>query len=311
MNNKKRIIKAFLIVFFIGLGTGMFLGIKVYQELFGPEGSLRGLDKTVNVLFMGIDARDTESNSRSDTMIMASIDTETEKIALVSVPRDTHIKTSTGKNEKINAVNYIEGPEAACEVVGKLLNTRVEYYVVTNFVGFKDIIDTLGGVHIDIEKDMYHSDPINPELEINIHKGYQYMDGKNALNYVRYRGGPTADIGRTQRQQKFIKAMADEMLSTSTISKLPRLIPQLSKNIKTNIPVKDLAFLARMGRDFDTTDMAAQTLPGYPYTDPASGVSYWEIDRDKARNMIKNLFEGQSFEIFESVSSRQQKSSNC
>lgn len=304
MKNKKNLIKVFLIIFCLGLGLGIFLGIKIDKVLFGKEGVLKGIDnKTVNILFMGIDARDTETNSRSDTMMLASIDKASKQIAVISIPRDTHLKTSTGKNIKINEVNYVKGPKAACAAVGELLNSPVDYYVETNFAGFRDIVDTLGGVHIDVENDMYHSDPVNPELEINISKGYQYMDGNTALNYVRYRGGPTADIGRTQRQQQFIKAMADEALTPKQILKYPRLLTQLSNNVETNLSAAKLVFLACMSRGVDPANIAAQTLPGYPYTDKVSGVSYWEIDREKAGTMIQNLFAGQSFEVFQSVSS--------
>lgn len=300
---KKNLIKAFLIFFCLGLGMGIFLGFKIDKGLLGKEGLLSGLDKkTVNILFLGIDARDTETNSRSDTMMMASIDKENKRIAVISIPRDTHIKTPTGESRKINEVNYVEGPETACKVVGELLNCPVDYYVVTNFAGFRNIVDTLGGVHIDVENDMYHSDPVNPELQIDISKGYQYMDGSTALNYVRYRGGPTADIGRTQRQQKFLKAMADEMLKPKAILKYPRLMAELNNSVDTNLSAINLAYLACMSRKVDPAHIAAQTLPGYPYTDNVSGISYWEIDREKASTMIENLFAGKSFEVFEAIS---------
>lgn len=298
-----KLVLLFLLVFCISCGAGAYTGGKLKQTVFGGEnfaGTVGVTEKNiVNILFMGIDARDTESNSRSDTMIMASINTESQEMAMISIPRDTRIKSSSGKDEKINGVNYLEGPEAACEAVGELLNTPVEYYVVTNFAGFSDIVDTLGGVHIDVENDMYHSDPVKPELEINIHKGYQYMDGKTALNYVRYRGKVTADIGRTQRQQKFIRAMADEMLDSRTIFKLPKLIPQLKKSIKTNLPAKEIAYLAGIARDFDTASIASQTLPGYSHS--VSGASYWEVDHEKAKTIIADLFDGQSFDIFETA----------
>lgn len=254
--------------------------------------------RTLNILFMGIDARDTKSNSRSDTMILASINTKTKKVAMISIPRDTHIKNSFGRSDKINSVNYVKGPEAACEEVGKLLDTRVDYYVVTNFAGFGKIVDALGGVHINVENDMHHADPINPELAINLHKGYQYMDGKTALAYVRYRGGPTADIGRTQRQQQFIKALAKEMVQAKTVLKLPKLLPEIRKYIHTNIPFKDMLYLATVAKDFeDSGAIVAQTLPGYPYTDPSTGASYWEVDRETASTIIEDLLKGKKFEI--------------
>ncbi|MGI5921673.1 MAG: LCP family protein [Syntrophomonadaceae bacterium] len=294
------LMKSKIVLFILVFGAFFTLGALVGGK-FSPQQSIEtsaSQGKTVNILFLGIDARDTKSNSRSDTIILASINTKTKKIALISIPRDTRIKNSFGRSDKINSVNYLKGPEAACKEVGELLDTRVDYYVVTNFAGFSKIVDVLGGVHINVEHNMYHADPVNPELAINIHKGYQYLDGKTALAFVRYRGGPTADIGRTQRQQQFIKALAKEMIQAKTILKLPKLLPVISENIRTNIPFKDMLYLAHSAKDFeDPGAIVTQTLPGYPYTDPSTGVSYWEVDRDIASTIIEDLLNGKKFDI--------------
>ena len=178
--------------------------------------------------------------------------------------------------------------------MGKLLNTRVDYYVVTNFAGFGKIVDTLGGVDIDVENNMAHQDG---KYSINLAKGYQHLNGDKALQYVRYRGGPTADIGRTQRQQKFIKALAQQMFQAKTILKLPQLIPEIEKNIKTNIPMSDMIYMAKMAQTMEKANITSQTLPGYPYTDPASGASYWEADHDKAEILISTLLQGKTFPV--------------
>ncbi len=248
----------------------------------------------LNILFMGIDARSSEENSRSDTMILASIDKRTKKAVMIWIPRDTRVEVSDGHYDKINSVNYLSGPEEACRVVGELLDVNVKYYVVTNFDGFAEIVDILGGVHIDVESNMYHADP-DPKLNINLSKGMQLLSGDDALRYVRYRGGPTADIGRTQRQAKFIKALLDEMISTSTITKLPELVPKLLENVHTNISVKEMGTLANMARNFSAENMITQTLPGYSHTD--NGASYWYADEEKIPGMIDALFAGESFEV--------------
>ncbi|MEA4925837.1 MAG: LCP family protein [Syntrophomonadaceae bacterium] len=254
--------------------------------------------KTINILFMGIDARDAKSNSRSDTIILASIDSKTKKVVMVSIPRDTHIRDAKGNSGKINAVNEADGPDAACKEVSNLMGIQIKHYVITNFAGFEKIVDTLGGVHIDVESDMYHADPVNPELEINIHKGYQYLNGSQALSYVRYRGGLTADIGRTQRQQKFIKALLAEILQTKTIAKLPELIPAIQNNIRTNVPISDLIYLAQIAGNFNDPDkIIVQTLPGYPYTDPSSGASYWEVSKPVSNGIITGLLSGKTYAV--------------
>ncbi len=252
--------------------------------------------KPVNILIMGIDARNADQNSRSDTMIVASIDRKTKKVVLVWIPRDTRVEVSPNRYDKINSVNVLKGPEEACRVAGKLLDTRINYYVVTNFAGFEKIIDILGGVEIEVESAMAHYDP-NPKLNINLSPGKQRLNGYEALSYVRYRGGPTADIGRTARQQKFVKALAKEMFKTSNITKLPELVPEISQNVHTNIPASDMLFLMQVAREFDASSIVTQTLPGYPFTDPKTGASYWEADKDIAKGILDDLFNGKTYDV--------------
>ena len=294
LNSRKRIFIVLIIIFFATFAVGTLVGGPL-KGLFSEtiwEKNAKG--KTISILFMGIDDRENKSNSRSDTMILASIDSQSKKMVMVSIPRDTRIKNAFGRSDKINSVNYVKGPAAACKEVAKLLNIPVDYYVVTNFAGFGEIVDTLGGVDIDVETNMVHKDV---SYSINLSKGSQHLNGDQALQYVRYRGGPTADIGRTQRQQKFIKALAHQMFRAKTILTLPELIPQIAKNVNTNIPTTDMLYLAKMAKTIDISTINAQTLPGYPYTDPSTGASYWEPDRAKAEIIIATLMQGKTFAV--------------
>ncbi|MEQ8175168.1 MAG: LCP family protein [Syntrophomonadaceae bacterium] len=293
-NYKQILIGLGVFILFFGGGAlaGKFFGSGFKQSIM----EMVSQGKVVNILIMGIDARDMSANSRSDTMILASIDTKNKKVAMVWIPRDTRVEPSTGKQVKINSINLTKGPEGACQVVGDLLGTKVDYYVVTNFWGFEKIIDTLGGVTIDVETDFKHYDP-DPYLNINIPKGTQRLNGENALKYVRYRGGPTADIGRTQRQAKFLKALAKEVLQTKTITKLPDLVPQLMDSVKTNIPMTDLVYLVTAAKDFTNSEIITQTLPGYSFTSPKDGASYWEADKKVSIGLIDALLAGQTFDV--------------
>jgi len=295
--SRKGFVTAAIAIFLVMMGIGVLLGGKLNTRFFSSVQTKALTGKPINILFMGIDARDTKSNSRSDTMILASIDPSTDKVVMVSIPRDTRIKNSAGKYDKINSINLVDGPEAACDKVGELLNVPVDYYVITNFAGFGDIVDALGGVHINIESNMYHYDNEYPELTINLKKGYQYLNGQQALAFVRYRGGPTADIGRTENQQKFIKALAAEMLQSKTILRMPQLIPELYKNVRTNLPLKDMVYLANMANKLDLDNLSAQTLPGYFYHDSSTGASYWEADQEIASILVESLLQGQTFKV--------------
>lgn len=286
------LIAVFLLTFGAGALVGKYLEIGVFRPSI-EEKAERG--KPVNILFMGVDARITGEKARSDTMILASIDKKEHRVALVWIPRDTRVEVR-GHNQKINGINATDGPEAAAAAVGKLLGTRVHHYTLTNFDGFVRIIDILGGVTIDVEPDMKHADP-DPKLRINLPPGVQRLNGADALGYVRYRGGPTADIGRTQRQQKFIKALAQEMLKPANILKLPQLIPEIARNVDTNIPISDMGYMVKAAREFSAGNIVTQTLPGYSFTDPATGASYWEADADIARGIVDKLLAGQKFDV--------------
>lgn len=294
--NVGRIAKIVL-VFAVMAALGAYCGGQLNNKVFESVETKETKGKPINILVMGIDARNAKENSRSDTMIVTTIDPNTNKVAMVSIPRDTRIKNSAGKNDRINSINALEGPEAACKAAGELLDVKIDYYVLTNFGGFGDIVDALGGVHIDVETDMYHRDPVNPELAINISKGYQYLDGKQALAFVRYRGSPTADIGRTENQQKFIKALAQEMMQTKTILKLPQLVPELRENVRTNLPLQDMIHLANMAPKLDLDNIVAQTLPGYSFTDPITGASYWEADKKVGKILLASLLQGETFPV--------------
>ncbi len=292
-----RLILICVAIFLVTFAAGAFIGNHLQVGPFDRSITAKAeRGKQINILFMGIDARKMETNSRSDTMILASIDTKANKIAMVWIPRDTRVEVKKNHYDKINSVNYLQGPEAACRVVGDLLDIRVDHYVVTNFAGFAKIIDILGGVTMDVERDMSHKDP-DPQLRINLSQGVQKLNGQDALGYVRYRGGPTADIGRTGRQQKFIKALAQEMLQGKTIFKLPELLPELTKNIHTNIPLSDMMVMAKLAKDFDSMEIYTQTMPGYSYTDRQTGASYWEADPGIAASIINDLFAGKKHDV--------------
>ncbi|MFA7148415.1 MAG: LCP family protein [Syntrophomonadaceae bacterium] len=288
-----RLILTCVTIFLVTFTAGAFIGNHLQVGPFDRSITAKAeRGKQINILFMGIDARKMETNSRSDTMILASIDTKANKIAMVWIPRDTRVEVKRNHYDKINSVNYLQGPEAACRVVGDLLDIRVDHYVVTNFDGFARIIDILGGVTLDVPPNMTHHDP-DPKLRINIPPGVQRLNGQDALGYVRYRGGPTADIGRTGRQQKFIKALTDEMLQGKTILKLPELLPELAKNIHTNIPVTDMMVMAKLAKDFDSLEIYTQTLPGYW----DAGASYWQADPKIAAGIIDDLFAGKKYDV--------------
>jgi LCP family protein required for cell wall assembly len=246
----------------------------------------------INILLMGVDARPgEEQNTRSDVMVVASINFKLDKIVLLSIPRDTRIE-GWDRTGKINMINQLKGPEESCKEVSRLLDKDVEYYIITNFEGFEKMIDTLGGVdmYVDIDLRSYTNG-------VFLEKGNHHLNGKEALTYARFRETQQGDIGRTARQQNLLKALARQLGRKENVASLPRLLSQLRENVQSNISLSDTVYLANLIPGLKEDDIINQTLPGYHYVDPYSGASYWEVDREIARSIIDSLFMGERFEV--------------
>ncbi|MEA1962007.1 MAG: LCP family protein [Bacillota bacterium] len=248
--------------------------------------------KDINILLMGSDARPDEINARSDTIILVSIHPSFQKAVLVWIPRDTRLYAPVKGFYKINSVNFVKGPEATCEVASNMMGVDVDHYVLVNFSGFEKMIDMLGGIDMDVDIRLYSA-----RSNVYLEKGYQHLNGREALKYARFRNQPSADIGRTQRQQRLMKALTEKVLEPSTLVKLPRLVPELQENVVTNISFNDILFLTKLCFLYDSTNIQSQTLPGYHWIDPNSGASYWEVDREIARSLIRSVLNGHQYEV--------------
>ncbi|MFX4262628.1 LCP family protein [Pelotomaculum propionicicum] len=299
MNKPKRRLRRKVPFIICSLLLAALLAAGYYQvnKILNPGDSIGGitiptpLGKRTNVLLLGIDARQGETMARTDSIIMASIDPKTKQIALLSIPRDTRVNIPGHGWDKINSASVYGGPELTTRVVSDLLGISLKYYVMTNFSGFKDIVDTLGGVTIDVEQNMYHEDETDLANEINLRKGLQRLDGDKALQYVRYRGYVQGDIDRTKHQQVFLMALAKEILQPSTIPKLPKLIPEINKYVKTNVGTSDMVKMASTLKSIEDYNMVAQTLPGRNID--IGGGSYWGVDPSEAKQMLAKLFNGE------------------
>lgn len=290
LKNKKRFLVCSLVLLAILSG-----GFMLAKNHFFPSNGASVTDavadgQRLNVLLLGTDARDGDVGN-TDSMMLASIDTKSKKVDLLSIPRDTRVKIPGHGWNKINSAMAYGGSELSMRMVSDLLGIPLRYYVLANFAGFKEIVDTLGGVTIDVEQNMYHDDE-EAGLGINLKKGVQRLNGDKALQYVRYRGYAMGDIDRTQHQQKFLMALAREMFQAGTILKLPTLVPEINHCVKTNLGTGDLYQLATAVSNLKDGNILAQTLPGYPVT--IDDLSYWAVDPSNARLVLAKLFNGET-----------------
>lgn len=290
LKRKAPLVICCLLLLTVLAGCGMLLKDQLMPaqgNLFATDDAPEGFPGRLNVLLLGIDAREGETMARSDTIILASVDQESKQVALLSIPRDTRVSIPGYGMDKINSASVYGGPELALRTVSQLLGTQVKYYVMVNFSGFKDIVDALGGITYEVEQNMYHWDE-NKELVINLKRGEQRLDGNKALQYVRYRDYPMGDIDRTKYQQKFLMALGKEMLQPSTIPKLPRLVTEINRYVKTNLSVTDMVKFASAAKNLENGNFISQTLPGRPID------NYWGVDPVEARQMLAKLLRGET-----------------
>ena len=265
---------------------------------------IKAKDKTT-VLIMGVDVRE-DDVGRSDTMMIATIDPKLDKASLLSVPRDTRVRISGYGFDKINAAYAYGGEPLSEKTAENLLGIDIEHYVIINTKSFVKIIDAIGGVDIDVEKRMYYEDPWDDDggLYIDLYPGMQHMDGKTAVTYVRYRDSE-GDIGRIHRQQKFMEACMDKIVSPDIITKIPAVVREVIDAIETDMTFRQLLEIAGALKAAQQNGLATEMVPGYPlYID---GVSYWMPDVEELRFAVAT---GLGVNVDSSIKQRAQKTAS-
>ena len=227
----------------------------------------------INILILGIDERD-DDVGRSDTTLLLTVDPKQKKASLLSIPRDSRVKIPGRGYDKINAAYAYGGHRLAEQTVADLVGVPVDYYVLINFSAFYKIIDAIGGVDINVEKRMSYADPYD-HLVIDLKPGMQHMDGKTAIQYVRYRD-EEGDIGRVGRQQHFMKAVLDQVTSPLAIPRLPGIIAEVASAVKTDLTAGDMINLVKILNEVRNQGLNTEMVQGKPaYIDD---ISYWLPD---------------------------------
>ncbi|MDB5055164.1 MAG: transcriptional regulator [Bacilli bacterium] len=219
----------------------------------------------VNILLLGGDSRGLKKNDevpRSDSMMVISIEPNTKKAFLFSILRDTYVKIPGYGQNRINAALALGGPTLAMKTVSNMMGIPIQYYVYTDFKGFIGVIDAVDGVNIDVEKDMNYTDGEDDHIyDIHLKKGYQHMDGKTALEYVRFRHDALSDFARADRQRKFLTAVSEKMQSVTSLFKLPQILNAIDPFIETNISVSEMVKLGSLGYESKASGFNGQQIP--------------------------------------------------
>lgn len=245
----------------------------------------------VHILLLGTDSRDDGSNGRSDSMMVATIDPVSKKAYLMSILRDTYVEIPGHGRSRINAAYSYGGAPLAMQTVSQLLGVPVNSYVTIDFEGFKALVDEMDGVEIDVEKDMHYTDGGDGHrYDIDLKKGYQTLDGTHALQYVRFRHDATSDFTRTERQRKFLTALAAKMQSSTSIVNLPGILKAAAPYIKTNMSASTMLKLAGLGMDVNVSKTEKLQIPPTPLLreEVVHGAAVLGVDEKELRKYIQD-----------------------
>jgi polyisoprenyl-teichoic acid--peptidoglycan teichoic acid transferase len=296
---RKHNVKKWAIVTVVALvvGAGAYFGISAYNSiknifagnagilnlLGGSQGQLlKGeIDGRVNVLLLGVGDEGHAGSTLSDTIILASYDTQSKAVSMISIPRDFYAKIPNNGYTKINAAHaYGEqrqeggGPETAVSVVEEVVGVPIHYYARVDFTGLEDIVDALGGIQVDVERDFcdYAYEGRSRKNPVCFKAGLQTMNGKKALEYSRSRkalGPEGSDFARSKRQQNIIVAIKEKALTSETAlnpAKILAVLESLGKHVKTNLGMNEIARVYEISKGINTKEVIQKNL------DPTTGI---------------------------------------
>lgn len=224
-------------------------------------------DGRINILVMGKGGAGHDGPELTDTIMVISIDPKTKDVAMLSIPRDLYVKIPGHGSSKINAANADGGPLLTEKVVETVIGVPIHYYVVVDFSGFRQAIDAVGGVNVNVTKAL--NDPLYPcdsengkFCPIHFSAGLQSMTGTLALRYARSRE-TTSDFDRAARQQQVLVALRQKALQLSTLTnpvKLTNLIDAIGSHVKTDLQLGEIQKLAAIAKDIDQTKIVNKVL---------------------------------------------------
>jgi LCP family protein required for cell wall assembly len=249
--------------------------------------------KRMNILLLGI------NHGLTDTIMLGSYDMENQKVDVISVPRDTYFERPEAKQpaqRKIKAIYYKGGAAGTAEAVSKvLMGMPIHYYAVVKYEGVSKVVDSIGGVPVNIPIKMDYDDAYDKPKPLHIHfeKGEQVLMGEDAVKFLRFRknnestgriGYPEGDIGRVKAQQDFMKAALKKCLGPN----LPKVVETIMETVETDLKIGVAGKLALNAVKLNTENITTYLTPGEAHTQDR--LSYWFIDEEEIEKMVKGIY---------------------
>lgn len=272
-----------------------------------PLADTEFMKNKVNILVLGVDEsteRESWGSFRTDTMILVTVNFETNDVHMLSIPRDSLVKIYNSKGELLNPESTFpyakinsafsagggaqkKGYAYACETVSMTLGgIPIKYYIGFNMNVVKAVVDAMGGVdyNVDVEVTMNGR---------KLYPGPQHLNGQGVLDYCRQRKG-SSDLARIDRQQRMLMAIVSQLKSTGQIANIPEFYTAVEQNMQTNLSLTQISSLALLGAKMDIAQLTRDTIPNQPQT--VHKLSCVLIKTDKLAKVLKTVF-GKSIEI--------------
>lgn len=269
----------------IGFGIGVASRLALFELFFSLTPSAPFLAET-NLLILGLD----EANGhRSDTIMVLHVNPNKREASVVSIPRDTIVILPGRGLDKVNHAYAYGGVDLSLRTVENFLNLNIPYYVMVDLPGIEKLIDQLGGIMIDVEKRMYYVD-FAQDLHIDLQPGLQRLSGRQAMGYLRFRHTDN-DFARIGRQQKFLRAMADELMRREKILASPGIFFSMLGCVSTNLNSREILGLSLALRGANESGQVYMSMiPGSDMM--VDGIYYWKPDSAAVQKIVDQLFLG-------------------
>jgi LCP family protein required for cell wall assembly len=291
------------IIAYSALSPGLHLPIPGDQTLRPDAVPDWGQKERVNILLLGVDQRPNEEGPwRSDTMILVTVDPRSMTAGALSIPRDLYVEIPGYGEQRINMAHFLGdaydypggGPALTMKTVEYNLGVPVHYYIRINFQGFREVIDYLGGITVDVEEEIWdyrYPDGQYGYTTIHIPAGTQLMDGRTALQYARTRHSGT-DFDRLRRQQQVLMAIRKKALRLDLVPKIPALAKTMGQMVSTNLQLGEVVTLAQIASQIDAEDIhfavIDETMTVPIVLDDGAEVLFPK--RDKIREAVQEIF---------------------
>jgi LCP family protein required for cell wall assembly len=255
----------------------------------------------ISILLIGVEDYETNGqNGRADTLIVVTLNPDTKQMTMTTVPRDTSIEFTeeeVGRYagfHKINAA-YSYGSmfgygedKLVIEKVEQLLDIPIDEYVAVNFDGFKDIVDSLDGVKVNIKEPFWEKNFYTPGERLYFEKGERKLNGEEALAFVRMRKRDVnAAYPRDERQRQFIQAIIDEAISTNTLLKVGEITDIVGHNVTTSLSPIEIFHLQQIYSSINTSDIKTFEIEGED--DMIDGIYYVIPTEENLLNISEQL----------------------